>query len=257
MRLLATALFAAGLMATPALAGEPVTLKADTHASGAVTLGDLFDGAGPAAEIVVAPAIKPGGALVLDAGLVRQAAANAGLTWINARDIGKVVVRGDAQGRTANTPVAARAASPIQVLAYAHNIETGEIIQADDLTWSKEAVSSPAGAPRDADQLIGKQARRPLREGAAASTRDVSGAIIIKKDDLVTVHFDEGGVSLTMQGKAMGQASVGDAVSVMNTSTKKVIQTIASGPDQAVIGPEAERIRAQALAPSSSQTFLR
>jgi hypothetical protein len=33
----------------------------------------------------------------------------------------------------------------------------------------------------------------------------------------------------------------------MNTSSKKVFQAIAIGPDQAVVGPEAERMRAASV----------
>ena len=64
----ALALFAAG----PALAGQPVALKTDAFATGQVTLGDLFDGAGRAASVVVGPAATPGANIVLDAGQGRR-----------------------------------------------------------------------------------------------------------------------------------------------------------------------------------------
>ena len=73
---------------------------------------------------------------------------------------------------------------------------------------------------------------------------------------MVSVTFASDGVSLTMTGKAVGSASVGDTLGVINPSTKKVIQAVASGPGQAVIGPGAERLRAQTLA-SPSQIALR
>ena len=38
--------------------------------------------------------------------------------------------------------------------------------------------------------------------------------------------------------------AVGDPVAVMNTNSKKVIQAVVTGPDQAVVGPEADAIRA-------------
>ena len=58
-------------LAGAAQAGQAVTLRAETlDADGVVTLGDLFDGAGSAAEVRVAA--KPGLSIVLDAGAVQQ-----------------------------------------------------------------------------------------------------------------------------------------------------------------------------------------
>ena len=52
-------ILAAVLAASPALAGQPVTLKAQTlDSDGIVTLSDLFDGAGAAGKVTVAA--KPG-----------------------------------------------------------------------------------------------------------------------------------------------------------------------------------------------------
>lgn len=245
MRLILAALMAAAL-ATPALAGPAVTLKSDTSASGPVTLGDLFEGAGLAGKVVVGPAVKPGASLVLDAETVQQAAARAGLVWSNERGVRRIVVHGgeaSASETASGGPSAEHPSGPVQVLAYARNLETGEIVHAEDLTWAK-AVAAPAAAPRDADQIIGKQARRPLREGGLVSTRDVASATVIKRDDMVSVTYADGGVSVSMEGKATGNAAVGDAIGVINPSTKKVIQAVASGPDQAVIGPAAARLRA-------------
>jgi len=251
MRLIALTALAL-VIAGPALAGQAVTLKMDIAASGPITLGDLFEGAGPAGKTVVAAPVTVG-SVTLDVAAVQRAAFRAGLDWSNEQGVQRIVVHAGAASSSAATATAKTAS--VEVLAYSHSLDAGEIIQADDLTWAK-AVAAPAGAPHDADQLIGKQVRRPLREGAIASNRDVASPTVIKKDDMVSVTFASDGVSLTMTGKAVGSASVGDTLGVINPSTKKVIQAVASGPGQAVIGPGAERLRAQTLV-SPSQIALR
>ena len=100
-------------------------------------------------------------------------------------------------------------------------------------------------APRDANDVIGKVARRPLRVGSAVATHDVSDPLVIKADDTVQVAYEADGIRLVLLGKAMGSAAIGDAVSIMNPVSKKAIQAIASGVDEAVVGPAAERIRAR------------
>ena len=255
MRRIVSVLMIAAL-AGPALAGQTVSLKNDVNAQGPVTLGDLFEGAGAASGVVIAPAIT-GGALTIDATTIEQAASRAGLVWANEQGVRRVVIRSgrsDTSGGVASA-AAAKPGAMVSVLAYVRNLDAGEVVQAEDLTWAK-AIAAPAGAPRDADQLIGKQAKRPLREGGLASARDVTGATVIKKDDMVSVIFEDDGVSVAMQGKALGTAAVGDAIGVLNPSTKKVVQAIATGPDTAVVGPAAERLRGQALT-NSPQIAIR
>jgi len=120
------------------------------------------------------------------------------------------------------------------------------VIRPDDLTYAKLAsFAVPADAPRDANDVIGKVARRPLRVGSAVATHDVSDPLVIKADDTVQVAYEADGIRLVLLGKAMGSAAIGDAVSIMNPVSKKAIQAIASGVDEAVVGPAAERIRAR------------
>ena len=125
-------------------------------------------------------------------------------------------------------------------------VQSGDVIRPDDLTYAKLAsFAVPADAPRDANDVIGKVARRPLRVGSAVATHDVSDPLVIKADDTVQVAYEADGIRLVLLGKAMGSAAIGDAVSIMNPVSKKAIQAIASGVDEAVVGPAAERIRAR------------
>lgn len=233
------------LAASTAHAGEPVSLRGDPigHA-GEVTLADLFDGAsGPAAARVVGHG-APGSQAVLDSGEVQSAAHAAGFDWSNAQGLRRIIVnmtdapRTEAAGRSRHT----HALGQSQVLVYTHNLMSGDVIAASDLQWSDEAIAGP-GAPRDPDLVIGKSARGPLRAGAAVTARDLVSPKVIHRDEMVSVDFIGEGVSLSLIGKAMGDAAVGDPVEVMNTSSKKVIQAVASAPGHAAIGPSAEPVR--------------
>lgn len=244
-----TALLAVALtlLATPALAGRPVILKADTaNANGIVTLGDLFDDAGAAGAVPVAQ--RTGASVALDAALVQGAARRAGLDWANAQGLKTIVVHGGpAMPSGASSTAAATAAlnaprGNVEVLTYARSVQAGDIIQPTDLVWTKVAAA-PSDAPNDADAVIGQAAKRPLRAGAVVQARDVGAAVVIKAGDLVTVAYDADGVSLSMQGKAMGQAGVGDTLSVQNPVSKKVVQAVVIGPGQAVVGPAADQAK--------------
>jgi len=230
------ALLAALTVAGPALAGQAVSLKADiADQDGVVTLGDLFDGAGAAARTPVAT--RNGAEVVLDAGAVQLAARRAGLDWANAEGLHKIVVHGGAPALAASA-----AHGNVEVLTYTRSLAAGEIVQPTDLAWVK-AAAAPSDAPGDAEAVIGQAAKRPLRAGAVVLARDTGAALVIKAGDAVTVSYEAEGISLTLDGKAMGSAGVGDALSVQNTLSKKIVQAVVTGPGQAVVGPAADRLK--------------
>jgi flagella basal body P-ring formation protein FlgA len=220
----------------PALAGQPVTLKTEiVNSDGLVTLGDLFDGVGDMAKIPVAN--RPGATVVLDAAAVQSVARRAGLDWANTQGLRRIVVRaGYAEAETSAKH------GNIDVLTYARNIGAGEVVQPQDLVWSKLAAA-PTDAPNDAEAMIGLAARRPLRAGTAVSAHDVSAPQVIKAGDLVTVTYETGGVSVSMQGKATANGALGDTFTVQNPTSKKILQAVATGPGQAVVGPQADQLK--------------
>jgi flagella basal body P-ring formation protein FlgA len=247
--LLALAALAA---ASPALA-TTVDLRADAATQdGKVTLGDLFDGAGSAAGVVVAKS-QAGGNVVLDADRVQMLARANGLEWSNDRGVKRIIVQpgsGSSSGSGAPSPAAQpaaahRAKSTAQTLTFVHNLEAGDVVQAQDLSWSRTA-DAPLDAPRDPDAVIGMAVRHPLREGSAVSMHDVIAPQVIKKDDMISVTFSQGGIALMLQAKAMESAVAGQPLSVINLNSKKVLQAVATGPGQAVVGAEADQLKARA-----------
>ncbi len=131
---------AALMFAGPALAG-PVTLKANpVDEDGRVTLGELFDGAGAAAGVVVGS--RTGPSVVFEAGQLQAIARRAGLDWANPTGLRRVVVRhvaaapaGAPAAMSAEVPAPTRAAP-----AYAARAE--RIISRNDIV---EVVYEAAG----------------------------------------------------------------------------------------------------------------
>lgn len=188
---------------------------------------------------------RVGPSVVLDAAQLQMTARRAGLDWANTQGLRRVIVRQGAEGggQLAGASAAASRGN-VEVLAYARSLAAGETVQPQDLVWIKVA-SAPFDAPSDADAMIGMTTKRPLREGSAASMRDVAAAQVIAKGDVVAVTYDYAGVALTLQGKAMSAAAVGEAVSVQNTASKKIIEAVATGPGSAAVGPEAQALKAR------------
>jgi len=229
---------AALAFAAPALAATPVTLKADAvDADGVVTLGDIFAGAGAAGSVPVAS--RTGNSVMLSAAAVRGAAARAGLDWANAEGLRQIVVRG---GATAGPAGGVAARGNVDVLTWARSISAGELVQPQDLVWGKAAMA-PADAPNDPDAVVGLAARRALRAGAAVASRDVSAPMVVKANEIVTLVYDNQGVSLALQAKALSGGAVGETINVQNVTSKKTVAAVVTGPGQAAVGPGAEQLK--------------
>jgi flagella basal body P-ring formation protein FlgA len=271
---LAGALLLCSLCALPAaaFAGQTVALRAQPMSHGAiVTLGDLFDGAeGDAAKVVVSRVPPAGQQSVLEASLVQSIAHNAGLDWNNAQGLHHIIVESGPAAPLTRLALRTQAdAAPHatrlhtvrsrradQILVYARNIMAGEIISPADLEWSDDAIGA-SDTPGEPQAVTGKAARRPLRAGAVCEMHDLDSPKIVHRNEVIDVAYEDDGVRVVLEAKAMSDASVGDPVQVMNIQSKKVIEAVASGPGQAVVGPAAERLKAQAYAPAIRTASLR
>lgn len=248
IRSLALALSIAAV-AAPALAG-PVSLLPDpVDDDGRVTLGELFDDAGAAANVVVGQRL--GATAVFEAGQIQAAARRAGLDWANPQGLRRIVVReggaapAEASARPTAATVAARPGATVEVLTYARSLAAGDIIQPADVVWSTvQAHQAPAGGPQDADQVVGLSAKRALRAGAVVTSRDLASPQVIARNDMVEVAYVVGGVELTVTGKATRNASAGEPLPVLNVQSGRTIDAVAVGPGRAVAGPAAQMARA-------------
>jgi len=250
---IALALLALLMAPRPAFA-IPVELRGELIAPGGrLTLGDLFAGAGPASDVVVGTSNREDGSVILGARYLQKIAADNGLQWNNAQQLNRLIARvepGPAPYAPAYAPGAAnrRAVVTGEVLVYARDFRAGDVVGPEDLVWATPTgYGAPLDAPRDSRGVIGQAVRRPIRAGAAVSLADLASPKVIHKDDAVQVAYSAGGIRLVLQGKAMSSAAVGESVDILNPSSKKTIQAVASGPDEAVVGPEAEQLRGGAV----------
>ncbi len=115
MTLIRSMLLAAAVSAFAGAAlANPVVLRANpVDDDGRVTLGDIFEGAGAAANVAVAERVGP--SVVLDAGQLQAQARQAGLDWSNPNGLRRVAVR--------------RSAGAVQTVAEAAPADTAPAVQ--------------------------------------------------------------------------------------------------------------------------------
>lgn len=290
--------FATALLAGTALAAP--SLKADIVVSAAVvTVADMFEEPGAAAEQPLFRAPKPGTSGLVSLSDITAAAARAGIATFDANGVSASRVTRTAsvvdeasltrlitndlrqrgimtEGMTAdllfNTPIApinAEAVSePASIVSLRYLPGTGSFTarfaiageaQPLDIAGTIELLieaphlkaSLPAGtvlgpdniemrpvALRFADgagiaqpnQLIGMALTRQTREGMMLKPSDVTTPQVITKNQLVTIYFRKGPMTLTVKGQAITSAAAGGPVQVLNLASKRLINATAIFP---------------------------
>src|SRR5690606_30813665 len=79
-------------------------------------------------------------------------------------------------------------------------------------------------------QLIGMALNRQSREGMVVRASDVSTPLAVAKNDIVTIYYRQGPMTLTVRGQAVTGASEGAPLQVLNLVSRRVISATAVAP---------------------------
>ncbi|HEX4152482.1 MAG TPA: flagellar basal body P-ring formation chaperone FlgA [Steroidobacteraceae bacterium] len=115
-----------------------------------------------------------------------------------------------------------------QVTVAAHAIVAGTVLTANDVRTEQRDISQlPPGYMDDPTVTVGLTASRPISSGAVITNQLLLGAKAVQRGQTVTLLADGGGVSISMEGRALSDALVNQRVKVENLSSGKVVEGIA------------------------------
>ncbi len=155
-----TTFIAALVCAAPAFADTEVTLRARIEASGpAVTLGDVFDGAGGAGARAIAPAPAPGQIAQVSAQVLESAAAAAGLSWRAPAGMRSVTVVRPGGMRATLAP-AQDGAHDVQDAAVRRGAMVEVVFDAPGLSLRTRARALESGAQGEIIRVVNIQSER-------------------------------------------------------------------------------------------------
>lgn len=78
------------------------------------------------------------------------------------------------------------------------------------------------------EDLVGKEARVVLYQGRIINPSDVVRPAIIERNQIVKLNFRIGGLKISVDGRALGRASIGDQIRVMNLASKSAVMGFVS-----------------------------
>jgi flagella basal body P-ring formation protein FlgA len=114
-----------------------------------------------------------------------------------------------------------------------------EVIGPEDVMLARIATDRiPNGAVTEPALLIGARPRRPLAADVPLAMADVVPNVVIRKDSVLSLLLQVGGLTITAEARALEDAVAGGIVQVVNLSNGRILRAQAIGPGQArPLGP--------------------
>jgi flagellar basal body P-ring formation protein FlgA len=124
--------------------------------------------------------------------------------------------------------VPVRVVGTSQVTIAAHAIVAGSVLTESDVRTEQRDISElPPGYMDDPAVTMGLTAGRPISSGAVITNQLLLGTKAVQRGQTVTLVAGVGGMSVSMQGRALTDGLVNQRVKVENLSSGKVVEGIA------------------------------
>lgn len=149
-----------------------------------------------------------------------------------------VRVRDSRQGDRKLT-VVCQVAPLSQVVYAARTVRAGQIVTAEDVMVQATAEASAEFRTLldDPALVVGMEAQRNLRPGVPITKEDLRKAVLVQRNQPVTILSRVGTVTISMVGKADGDASLGEKVSVSTLDRKRTLTAWVTGYHEVSVTP--------------------
>ncbi len=119
------------------------------------------------------------------------------------------------------------------VVLAARTMRAGTAIEAGDVILTSDRA--PIGAASHIDEVIGQEARVTLYAGRPIPLGSLGPPAMVERNQLVTLVFQQGGLNIRADGRALARGAVGDEVRIMNLGSRSTVFGTVAGPALVVV----------------------
>lgn len=112
-------------------------------------------------------------------------------------------------------------------------IRSQTVLGPDDVAVIGGATPGAYGA---ADEVLGLEARVSLYAGRPVMRGDLGPPALLDRNQLVTMTYAKGGLTIVAEGRALGRAGLGERVRVLNLDSKTVVTGRVTGFGEVEVG---------------------
>jgi flagella basal body P-ring formation protein FlgA len=130
--------------------------------------------------------------------------------------------------------VLAAPASAEETVVAAGTIRGASLILPSDVATVEGATP---GALSDMGDAVGMEARVNLYPGRPIRPGDLRPPAIVERNEIVSLRYNHGGLLIMTEGRALDRAAEGEALRVINLSSRQTVTAVASAPGLVIVGP--------------------
>lgn len=132
----------------------------------------------------------------------------------------------------------------VRIPILSHRLIAGSVVHADDLQLARMRVgpltNDFASTP---DQILGLAIRRTLRSGQPIALADLGKPVLVAKGARVALQLQSGALIVSASGQAMESGALGDRITVLNPTSRAVIEAEIVGAGKVRVLPDSATIR--------------
>ncbi|OUR75700.1 flagella basal body P-ring formation protein FlgA [Alphaproteobacteria bacterium 46_93_T64] len=136
--------------------------------------------------------------------------------------------------------VAGKIYQQVMVPVTAHLMRAGEEIREADIDYKmvrRGKVSRNVAI--HIDDILGKSPRRTIRTGGLINLNNLGEPVTIPKGKIIAVTLKNGGIALSITGRALEDGAEGDVIRVENIASRKIVQAqIINAQEVRIISPQ-------------------
>jgi flagellar basal body P-ring formation protein FlgA len=124
--------------------------------------------------------------------------------------------------------------------AHADTLVATRMIRAAEILGPGDVAPGPAfvpGAASEMLQVVGLEARVAIYPGRPVRLADLGPAAVVERNEIVSLLFRRGGLTIVTEGRALARGAIGDAVVVMNLSSRQSVQGVVRHPGLIEVTP--------------------
>lgn len=109
------------------------------------------------------------------------------------------------------------------------------VVGPDDVTLLDKQVD---GAARDLAVVEGLELRTAVYKGQPILLSNLTAPALVERNQIVTLLFDSGAVTISVQGRALERGGLGDQIRVMNTVSRMTVQGVVAAGGFVRVNPD-------------------
>lgn len=110
--------------------------------------------------------------------------------------------------------------------AFADTVVAARTIPAQSMIMPEDVMMNSRDIPggvSDATQIIGMEARVALYAGRPIRQGDVGFPAVVERNQIIPLLFQQNGLVISTEGRALDRAGPGDLIRVMNISSRSTV----------------------------------